>query len=195
MNHRGKKKLLGVMIAVAALAVSIGIAGCGQNSTSSVASGQTTDAAAQGSSPAGNSSQGQQFADRPSIFGKVKSIVGNEVEIQLAKMPKGPQGTQGGAQRKRSSGSTSGSGGQGGMPSGGFSGVRKAVSLELTGEVKTITIPVGVPIEQRSGQEIKQVDISDIYAGSTIRVWTDSKDKSMVTRVSVTAQTSSASSQ
>ena len=191
MDRVGRKKLVRAAIAVTALAVSIGLAGCGQ----------ATGSAQGGNAAAGGSSSDQRQNQRMIIYGKVKSIVGNEVEVQLAKRPKRPAGMEGGTHKKRSSGSLSGamsgSSGKSGMPmgGGGFPGGGSASSMEMTGKVETITIPVGVPIEQRSGQDVKQLDIGDIYAGCVIQVWADAKDKSMITRVSVTAQTSSDSSQ
>lgn len=196
--QKAKKTLAVIMTAGAVLTLITGLAGCGQQNADTSGNQGTQQMQQQGQNGSGNTTgagSGDRQRSRPSIFGKVKSIVGNEVEIELAKMPERPKGQNGERPKKQNSGSNNGGGAPSGMPPGMGGGMRSASNLELTGEVKTVTIPVGVPIEQRSGQEMKQIDIADIYAGSVIQIWTDANDKTMITRVTVNAQSSSNSSQ
>lgn len=132
-----------------------------------------------------NASPGQ---GRPDMFGKVKSIVGNEVTLLLADMPEMPekQETQDGAaapqQTKETMRSQAGPGGfEGGPPGMGREGkqpvTRDLSNMDFTGETKTLLIPVATPVVSGSrGEESEELDFSDIEAGDILQIWLDDEE-------------------
>jgi len=177
------------------LTLSLMASGCASQASSASASGSTADsstsqsAQAPGAPGSSDSKTGTHKFTPPSMYGKVASIVGNEVTLQLAEMPKRqarvkPSGTGSSSSGTKSLTTSSGGGGFGGPPG---MGTTKS-TLKLTGETKSFEIPVGIPITQGMGKQAKSLQISDIVAGSTITVWMEGET---VTKISVAASTSS----
>ncbi|AOT69739.1 hypothetical protein [Geosporobacter ferrireducens] len=146
----------------------------------------------------GQNNNGRQEFQRADISGRVKSIVGNEVVLELMEMPERGNGAQQGstAQQTPERQASGGSGmPAGGMPAGGAApGMqgpggggqqRTNRELNLTGETKTILIPVGVPIMTIGQNTQKELDLADIYQGMIMQIWLDQNDKEMITQVRV----------
>lgn len=102
------------------------------------------------------------FDENPDIYGKVKTILGNEVVLEVAKIPEGGRGS--GERTEEHNGATKGG-----------SGERKQMT-EFTGETKTIVIPVGIPIASVKQGEATQVDLNSIYEGIFLKVWINEED-------------------
>lgn len=113
---------------------------------------------------------------RPDMFGKVKSIIGNEVVLEIAEMPQMTEKKEGNQSNKVNGG-------------GNATGERPqrvgGMELKLTGETATLLIPVGIPITTRSQGGSKEIDLADIYEGVSLQIWFDDIDKEdrMITRV------------
>lgn len=137
-----------------------------------------------------------QDRKRADVMGQVKSIVGNSVVIELAKLPtRDTTGSgQSGAGGKMPEGAPDGGPPPGGMPpegampqggTGGGSAVsgsgsagsgtstrsQRSFNLALTGETKEIMIPVGVSITSGMGDNGKAIDIADIEKGAVIMLY------------------------
>jgi hypothetical protein len=117
---------------------------------------------------------------RPDIFGRVKSITGNELVLEIAKMP---QMSANRDNKQKNKGV--------GVPIGEEKGSGKRFQgsggreLEFTGETVTLLIPVGIPITTRSQSGTRAIDLVDIYEGSSLQIWFDDIDKEerMITHV------------
>lgn len=121
----------------------------------------------------------QRMRNRPNMFGKVRSIIGNEVVLELIEMPtREATGEKNKKEAKKSAFPINSEGGNGGP--GERQGNRE---LNFTGETATILIPVGVPITTRSSGEVKNLEIADIYEGSMLQIWTDEEEN--ITRVAI----------
>lgn len=117
---------------------------------------------------------------RADMFGRVKSIIGNEVVLEIAEMPQITDDKQNN-QKNQAVGVPTGQGnGTGQKPQG--VGRRE---LKFTGETATLLIPVGIPITTRLQGESKEIDLADIYEGVSLQIWFDDIDKEdrMITRV------------
>lgn len=126
---------------------------------------------------------------RPDVFGKVKSIAGNEVVIQIAKIPQRQQNAQN-AQSGQNGKQIAGINGQGSGPvmmSPPSGNTNKSFQVELTDEIVTLMIPVGVPIESLQNGEIKQLDIGDIYEGALLQIWYTDENSKNISRVRMMA--------
>jgi hypothetical protein len=59
----------------------------------------------------------------------------------------------------------------------------------VTGETKTITVPVGIPITVMTKgdkeEEPKLADIRDIKKGNIIQIWYSEKDKTVITKINI----------
>ncbi|MEG1745093.1 MAG: hypothetical protein RR215_05850 [Ruthenibacterium sp.] len=145
------KKLL-ILILAGALALSL--AACGGSTADNAVSAPAEDAAKEGST---------------SYFGKISSVAGNEIEINLAKEPEMPEQTESAPQEKgetvaaatmtpaTTTGQTDG-------------GAANRVEVEYTGEMKAFVLPAGMSIQDAVGNE-KQ--LSDIKKGSIMNIFAD----------------------
>lgn len=174
-----KKRIIGcLLLGLAALML---LAGCSSKNAASTS--QTTDT----NQTATNGQNNQR--QNPDIFGQVKSISGSDITIALAQVPQRNQGQNGAQQQpQQQSQSASQTGGTAGQ------GQRGNMTLQLTGETKTITVPDGVKIYggngpsrqnkgqsqgqsetqsqgQQQGQGPAEVKLSDIKVGDTISVF------------------------
>lgn len=119
--------------------------------------------------------KGQRAQNRPDMFGKVKSIIGNEVILELAEIPQRQKDEGNGKGEDKSPIAVNNVGIDNRpdqRPQGGAGGRQ----LKFTGETATILIPVGVPITIRSSGEIKNLEIADIYEGSMLQIWIDEEE-------------------
>ncbi|WP_139380250.1 hypothetical protein [Maledivibacter halophilus] len=119
--------------------------------------------------------KGQRDQNRPDMFGKVKSIIGNEVILELAEIPQRQKDEGNGKGEDKSPIAVNNVGIDSRpdqRPQGGAGGRQ----LKFTGETATIMIPVGVPITIRSSGEIKNLEIADIYEGSMLQIWIDEEE-------------------
>lgn len=119
-----------------------------------------------------------RIQDRADLYGRVKTIIGNEVVLELMEMPKANEQEKSETDRE---GNTS----TGQFPPGQGSGFRQRSGgqreVNLTGETMTFFIPVGVPINSFGINESKELDIADIYQGNILQVWYDNDtDKNII---------------
>ncbi len=114
--------------------------------------------------------EGQRDRRRPDMFGRVKSIIGNEIVLEIAEMPQRPT-NKSGEQGNKTAGVPGGGNGDGERPRG--VGMRE---IKLTGETATLLIPVGIPISTRSQNGMKEIDLADIYVGATLQIWFDDEE-------------------
>lgn len=203
-----KKNIYKKIIFSAVLCMSLlPLAACGQQSPSN------SEGNNKNTSPAAISNQegpqggpdNKKERDHADLMGRVTKIVGNEVTIELAEMPKRQESQNNTSSTNEekavmpaatSSGQSSSNGdgpGGGGMPPSGGQGNRKGMELTFTGETKTFTIPVGIPITSRSPEGEKTLEIADIYAGVTIQVWLNKNDQSKASSISIMQQSSGSS--
>jgi len=125
--------------------------------------------------------EGERKRMRPDMFGRVKSIIGNEVVLEIAEMPE-RTANKNGDQTNKPIGVPNGEGNGGGQRP---QGVGAGRELKFTGETATLLIPIGVPITTRGQGELKEIDLADIYAGALLQIWFDdiNKEDKMITRV------------
>ncbi len=102
------------------------------------------------------------FDENPDIYGQVKSVLGNEVVLEMAEIPEGGRGS--GERTEAHNGASKGD-----------SGERKQ-TVEFTGETKTIVIPVGIPIASVKQGEATQSDLNSIYEGTFLKIWLNEDD-------------------
>lgn len=193
-----KYKLMAVVLSAALL-----LTACG-SSQPQVAAGAPGEESQKSAQNTGNSSgenrnntgqnqrREQAAAD---VYGRVKSIIGNEVVLEVAEMPQRREGQGGSGQGSagENGGSTSSvnQAGQmppgGGPPMGGGQGQRSGMQREikLTGETLTLLIPVGVPINSFAQGGMKELDIADIYEGMMMQIWYDKEDEASKTIIRV----------
>jgi len=109
----------------------------------------------------------KEAPDRPSeIYGKVNTIIGNEVTIALAEPPNTAEITDAEKEKRKAE--------------------MQALSpeerqklrneqLKFTGETMSVIIPVGMPITAGSTVNevvnLKEVALTDIYEGTFLRIW------------------------
>ncbi|SHI89757.1 hypothetical protein SAMN02745975_00854 [Geosporobacter subterraneus DSM 17957] len=184
------------------LSISLLFTACGKTDASVDQPAQTNPEtqSQQAANPQGSNDQNNrpQF-QRPDLYGRVKSIIGNEVLLELAEMPERSSGTSpgdgaspGGVRQSGGGGAMTAGGAMPAIPGGGggpmLSGSgqqRTARALNLTGETKTILIPVGIPIISFGQNTQKELDLADIYQGMMMQIWLDPNDKEMITQVRV----------
>ena len=144
--------------------------------------------------------QERRNQDRADLIGRVKSIIGNEVVLELMEMPVRASGqessvrNQGGTVPQGQFPQNPG-GMPGGIPGGGAGGAgggagftqRTGVQREvkLTGETETFFIPVGVPINSFGTSGSKELDIADLYQGNTLQIWYDNETDKNIIRIMV----------
>ncbi|WZL72348.1 hypothetical protein QBE52_14805 [Clostridiaceae bacterium 35-E11] len=181
---------LNVKILIGILSTSLLLTGCA-DSTPKISTNPPSQASSESEqntaeNTAGQDKENRRIQNRPDLFGKVKSIIGNEVVLELAEMPQSEEGKGRQVQGEGTSGgeSSANQGGQMGVQGGRSAGNRQ---LKLTGETATVLIPVGVSVTIFSKGEAKEIDIADIYEGSMLQIWFDENDKEnqIITRVMV----------
>jgi len=143
----------------------------------------------------GENSTGQQqergLQNRADLYGRVKSIIGNEVVMELAEMPQRVEG-----QERTGEGSGNLQNGQMPVPGAGVPGAGGGAGfaqrsgqreIKLTGETVTILLPVGVPINTFSVNGAKEIDMADIYAGNMMQIWYEDSEaeNKTITRIMV----------
>ncbi|SNS61118.1 hypothetical protein SAMN05446037_101469 [Anaerovirgula multivorans] len=124
--------------------------------------------------------------EKADLYGKVKSIIGNEIVLELAEIPAMPEREENKQEEKQSINQIAmGGGGQGPMPGGMPGGQRNGgnAELNLTGETQTIMIPVGVPITSLGQKASNELDIGDVTEGSILQIWFDKDDSERVVKV------------
>ncbi|AOY77140.1 hypothetical protein [Clostridium formicaceticum] len=173
------KKTFKIVIGIVVL--SLLFAGCQKNEEITNAI-QTTDQVqrsedlnSQGRSP--NAEQ-----NPPDLYGKVKSIVGNEVLLELAEIPEIRTEQQNNGDQRPINEVAVG-GGMGPMPGGQRPGGNR--EIKYTGETTTLLIPVGVPITSFGQNTSKQLDIGDIYEGTLLQIWFDKDDEERIIQVRI----------
>lgn len=167
-----------IMIVLSALML-LSLAAC----SAPTASSADADASG-GADSSGTAAAGQE------LFGKVKSLVGNELKLDLAKTPDqgtidsltgggGGEGAQGGVSISRSDSATVEGGEDEPADEGGdvqvfafnentgesqviySSGEKQKMELEYTGESKDLSIPAGLPIKDMFGNELKPAELKE----------------------------------
>ncbi|MFT9497521.1 hypothetical protein [Anaerosolibacter sp.] len=193
-----KYKLMAAVVCTALLLTACGNA---QPQGAAVASAQESQSSEQNTennsgenrnNPGQKQGREQAAAD---VYGRVKSIIGNEVVLELAEMPQRREGQGGSGQGSagQNGGSTpiANQAGQmppsGSPPMGGGQGERTGIQREikLTGETLTLLIPVGVPINSFAQGVMKELDIADIYEGMMMQIWYDKEDEASKTIIRV----------
>lgn len=172
MNKLASKVLILVMC------ISMVLAGCTETSQTSDEGSQNTTNEVEKETDV-NKEKGMANK-RPDMFGKVRSIIGNEVVLEIAEMPETPE--------KREKEGSQGNKTNGGEKNNGDRPQRVGgMQLKLTGETATLLIPVGIPITTRSQGGSKEIDLADIYEGVSLSIWFDDADKEdrMITRVTM----------
>jgi hypothetical protein len=190
------------IIAIVILMLSVTACGSG-NTTSDNASqsaSNTENSAIRQGNPGGGPSGQMQQAD---LMGEVTSVSGNQVELKLVEMPrfnngnrppqengKGPADST--ATDKKSNNATADTGKDTGVAKGERPQGNKQppqMSMNYTGETKTITIPDSVSISSmgrgKDNSEQKTLSISDIKAGSILQIWYSDEAKETISKVSV----------
>ena len=159
MDKKGLKVLLMV------LSIILLLTGCGKSDD---VSGTAADNSKGDAAGKGNIS----LRNRPDMYGKVESILGNEVKILVAEMPErsGFSGTKPEEKEKRRAEMQNMDPEQ-----------RQQMmqdSIKFTGETKTLIIPVGIPIVSMKQKEITEMDLGDIYKGMFLQIWFNEEDES-----------------
>ncbi|WP_432404728.1 hypothetical protein [Wukongibacter sp. M2B1] len=165
-------KKLTSKVLIAAIGLSMVLSGCAESAqTSEEVSKDTANKVSQ------EINEEKAPRKRPDMFGRVKSITGNEVVLEIAEMPDRKDAKQ---EKKAVGVASEGEKATGDRPQ----GVRK-MELKLTGETATLLIPVGIPITTRVQDGSKEIDLADIYTGVSLQIWFDDVEKEdrMITRV------------
>ncbi len=166
------------------LAITMVVTGC-SNAKENVTSTDEQNAShnnMEGNGEIPNQNGNQKRNNRPDMMGKVKSIIGNEIILQLAEMPEIQERSESEQNNeKRALGVNNNGSGFGGPPGGMRSGGNR--EMNFTGETKTLLIPVGVPITSFGAGGEKELEIEDIYEGSILQIWFDKDDNEMITQV------------
>lgn len=145
------KKLFALMLT--------GVLACALAACGNTNNGTTSTAASQPNSQTASTS----------YFGKISSVAGNEIELNLAKEPELPE-TESTSQE---TGDTVAAVEMTpAVPAGTVDdgGAANRVEVEFTGEMKSFVIPAGMPIKDAMGNE-KQ--LSDIQKGSMMNIFAD----------------------
>lgn len=162
------KKLVVFMLS---LSLSLALVGCTGGSSESK---PDTTPPTSGTS---SSEAGETIEMPTTYFGKVNSVAGNEIELNLAKEPEMPDVSQQEAPKPNADGSfdavttvPSTEAGAGG------NGAAQRVEVEYTGEMKSFVIPGGMKIKDSMGNE-KQ--LSEIKKGSVMNFYVDAEGNLM----------------
>lgn len=191
-------KIKKVIFTLAVVSMAIFLAACAKSSS--------PEASADGAAVASTAYNSAKTGDTPGnktktpkrrsvLYGQVQKIIGNEVTLKVAEIPKrqakpagtsgsgGQQGQQGDALAGASA-TLGGSGGQGGAGKGGRGGGGQggwqgqggtAPQIKYTGQVDKIIIPVGVPITSMkrgaAGAAPTQLNISEITEGTMLQIY------------------------
>ncbi|MEG0339708.1 MAG: hypothetical protein RR573_07300 [Oscillospiraceae bacterium] len=115
-------------------------------------------------------SSSSQPPEIKTYFGKVSSVTGNEIDIDLAKEPEMEKAP---SQEPDAEGGMAAATMTPATPAGGTQGAAQRVEVEYTGNIKSITIPAGIKPKNAIGDE-KQ--LSDIKKGSIVNIFTDASD-------------------
>lgn len=131
--------------------------------------GNTPKAPSSNSQNSPNSQSTENKISTTSYFGKITSVTGNELEINLAKEPEEPEQAE--STPKNEGGDMAAATMTPATPAGeAGGGAAQRTELELTDELKSFIIPAGLPIKDASGNE-KQ--LSDIKKGSIMNIFAD----------------------
>ena len=148
---------------VLATALALSLVACGeQKQNTSSSSGETPQSKVETSS--------QTNAEVTGYFGKISSVAGNEIEINLVKEPEMPEKPESTGQNEGSIAATELTPATPSTEAGVGGGATERTELEYTGETKAFIIPAGMPIHDAMGNE-KQ--LSDIKKGSIMNVFAD----------------------
>ncbi len=158
------------------LCFSMLFAGCSQSNRVSAPEGGSV------SSHAANDTTLNKAPERKAdVYGKVKTILGNEVTLEVAEMPERPekvskQKSEKGSKEKPEIGE--------GVKTKSSEEIQQFKeqmkekmdkSIKLTGEVETFIIPVGLPIvssgKGKSVDGTTTLELIDIYEGMFLQVW------------------------
>ena len=170
-----------VMTTVSAM-VLVGLVGCGFNIPTDKETPKQ-EVAGEGTTVSSGENETADFQNVTQVYGKVKSIIGNEIEVSLAKNPfelseEELEALEGGMEIGQAVTVTDSiaampSDGEGGN----FSlliGEQEPLELEYTGETKSFTIPTGTTIlNYLTGGE---GSINDIKEGSVIAIAMDGEE-------------------
>lgn len=165
-------------VLIVIICLSVVLAGCTESKESGDVASKNTINEVQEEKD--DNSEGQRSRNRPDMFGRVKSIIGNEVVLEIAEMPQIAVDKDDDQKNKAAGAPTGGGNGTGQRPE----GVARR-ELKFTGETATLLIPIGIPITTRFQGDSKEIDLADIYAGVSLQIWFDDIDKEdrMITRV------------
>lgn len=183
------KKLLGLFMLGTLL---IGLTGCGSSTGGGTAAGtanppaQTGTSSAIGSSGAVSGSQidPEQPERVAEVYGKVKSIQGNEVLIaEMQRQQSGAQlSEEDRAKRREQMQALSEEERQS----------LQAAQEVTTGKNLTITVPVGIPVKVKTtgtgGTAVEDGTIASIKTGSIVNIWTETEDPATAEYVSISTR-------
>lgn len=157
------KKLITVTSAIAlAGALALSLTACGGTPT-----GASSLEPSAPSASAGQSESTAQIAPT-GYFGKISSVAGNEIELNLAKEPEMPESES----APKEEGDIVAAVEMTPAVAAGTAddGAANRVEVEFTGEMKSFVLPAGMPIKDAAGNE-KQ--LSDIQKGSIMNIFAD----------------------
>ncbi|AEG59213.1 hypothetical protein [Desulforamulus ruminis] len=101
---------------------------------------------------------------RPTLMGKVKEIIGNEVTVYIAQAPQNEEAPKEEATKQPQTEESS----QPNQRAG-----NRGFAMNFTEETKTFIIPVGVPIVtmQRGSAEVSDVGLTGVKKDAILRIW------------------------
>lgn len=160
------RKAAGLM---AAAALAISLTGCGAANNNNDASGSTVNSS-EGLTVGEDLATGQDMY----LFGKIGEIVGNEVTIQLAKMPEveEPPAQESGSGEDLPMGDMSATLLVPAQPAGSVD-AGGGMDMEFTGENVKINVPAGLDIRDSAGQPIT---VNALTKGNVIQFTVDNMD-------------------
>jgi len=159
--------------------------GCASTKTTTSQPKDTSANTSQNSPGSNGSVAGNQSEKKsPDIFGKVKSINGNEVTISLAQMPQRNEPASGSGKSGTTPPDNTASGNTAptapsGTPPGNDTGKAPKQGgmpdLQLTGETKTITLPADIKIVAggggNAGQNDKEIKLTDVKVDDIMQIY------------------------
>lgn len=183
-----KKRLFTAFISILMIFV---IAGCSSSGDSS-----QNSAPANGNGNAGNGNGNRPAFQKPDIYGEVSAVSGNNVTLKLLKIPQmnrrngqngGNSGNGNGAGNGNGNANGNGNGGNMNGGNGGNGGQRRGGGFmrqkQYTGEVKTISIPSGVPLTTttfgQNGPSQTNINLSDVAVGDVLSIYYNSDVKTI----------------
>ncbi|MCG8501703.1 MAG: hypothetical protein MJB12_15060 [Firmicutes bacterium] len=155
----------GLKIMLVVLSMMLLLMGCGKSDD---VSGPVADNSKGNPGGRGNISS----RDRPDMYGRVESILGNEVKLLVAEMPERTRSSGMNAEEREEKRSQ--------MQNMGPEKRQQMMqdSIKFTGETETLMIPVGVPIASMKQGETAEMDLGDIYEGMFLQIWFNEEDES-----------------